>query len=465
MPSIAIDEQFAIYDKNEVRELLLAESQRAIEKGLFDTLAGIINLCIDRQKSEETRNIVTTEDIIKATGLQEIEQKSLFRKLKSKGIVRRPLTNAEYDFEFRFVYDVFDKQLHYNTQSQCIADAFSRIPNPVELMYIRRWHTLYQIGYDVIIEYIKKMAEIFPETTEQSMRIGLPYIMGLANKNESENKIVGFIESYQLAANICSQMNQTKEPSAKELEYCDKWLHKDCLTAAAIALCCEQTVNAGTPNFDYLNGVIENYITECGENTVTEETIKKQSQKKEELKQILYKEGIYPPKDKEGMSRFINVLSKYDLGMITLAAKYESQNWKRSYAMPWTKIVTRINKWTQAGICTIEAASKKVEQQILKQSINRIAEELYQQWGTAVPERIPSQEKNFIRKWIVNNVSEELILYAGGKASRDNIKAPFAYMDTILKAYHNSGIKTEKQAIMDDYIHQKQTKPDDDLPW
>lgn len=465
MPSIALNEQFAIYDENEITELLIKESKRAIEKGMADALEVIIRLCVNQQDPEVTHTIVTADDITKATGLQETEQKSIFRKLKSKGIIRKPLTDAEYDLEFRFVYDVFDKQLHYNKQAQCIADAFSRIPNPVELMYIRRWHTLYHIEYDMLIEYIKKMAEIFPGTTEQSLRIGLPYILELTDKKESENKIAWFIENYQLAVNICNRMNLAKEPSAKELEYCNKWLHKDRLTNAVIDLCCEQAVSADTPNFDYLNGVIENYINECGKKNLTEEKIKEQSQKKEELKQILYKEGLFPPNDKEGMTRFISVLSKYNPDMIALAAKYEHMKWKRGYAMPWTKIATRLNKWTQEGISTAETARRKVEQQTVIQNTRRIAEALYQQWGTEIPEHISSHAKYYIRKWIENGVPEELILYAGEKASGEDIKTPFAYMNTILETYRKSGIKTEQQAIMDDYIHQKQTRSDDDLPW
>lgn len=105
--------------------------------------------------------------------------------------------------------------------------------------------------------------------------------------------------------------------------------------------------------------------------------------------------------------------------------------------------------WQKEGIVTLQAAQEHVENENKKRSYAYKAKRIF-----GIENRnLTSKEEEFVRRWMAMGVSEALLAFAFDYTVDNTGKLALAYMDKVLCAWVQSGVKTPQQAqqYMEEY--------------
>ena len=104
--------------------------------------------------------------------------------------------------------------------------------------------------------------------------------------------------------------------------------------------------------------------------------------------------------------------------------------------------------WNEQGITTLEAAAKVLNRSIKENKIQNKCKKLF-----GIDRALSGTEAKYISSWSLDmGMSEAMIKSAYERTVNNTGKLSFPYMNTIIKAWHEKGIKTVSQ------IDQKDTK-------
>lgn len=246
---------------------------------------------------------------------------------------------------------------------------------------------------------------------------------GCRTAEEVEQFILRQQIGYPVAKAVIKRFNQRREPTMDEVDCAKKWVSDWKLTEEQVLDACGETTKSSKPTFAYLDAILKSRLD--GNDAYWQPLA-------EVLKEL---DPMVPRPTPDDMSRYAELLARgFEAQTIRLAA-VQCHRRKRNRL---EDVENMLNQWAEQGAYTHEAAEAYIEE--LKRKSDRV-QPILEACGL---ERRPNKsDVAFYDKWKVDH-DEAVIGYAAACARGTQL--PMKYMDKLLSAWREAGVKTVEDA-------------------
>ncbi len=230
---------------------------------------------------------------------------------------------------------------------------------------------------------------------------------------------------------VIRRFRQRRLPSEDELALYKKWRHEWGFTDEEILEACAETTK-GTPNFGYLDGILSG-IRERG---ATPKADREQQAKVREMLRSLGAQNVGVNSGTLAAYKQMAELCPHEV--ILMAARDLSTRKNNGIDV----LTSMLESWNKKGIRTPEQAQAHIT------AFNRENEliiRLNSLWEADLI-RMGDASRAKVHTWLSGwGFSPEIVLYCASFAGINEKKSPMAYLDSILKSYHDKGLTTESE--------------------
>jgi len=238
---------------------------------------------------------------------------------------------------------------------------------------------------------------------------------------------------------ILRRLGKRHQPSEDEMALYRKWTEQWHYSPDAIEAACQETTK-GDPTMAYLDGILNGLRKRSEKNLASaaqvEQQLKKEQQDAAPVKELLQALGLYGMTVNPGtLSAYQQMRAMASHEVILLAAREAARaGGKLDDVMRMTAA------WAEKGLTT----TRQVEEYISAfYESNNLLAQLYELCGKN--DRPSAPDRALLAKWRKDwGFSQEMLCLAAASARNADKKIP--YMDAMLKAWHESGIKTPEAA-------------------
>lgn len=248
---------------------------------------------------------------------------------------------------------------------------------------------------------------------------------------------------------VLRKLGMRRQPSEPEVELYKKWTLDWNISADAVLRACDETVK-GNPNFGYLDGIISNIYQQAGGAGVSakgmEAALQGNRQETEQIRMLLSALGIRREVIDDGLRAVFRTLAHYGQDLLLLAAKRCSMH---ENTRSFDCLQELLASWNQKGLTDVQAVQEYLQK---IDEVDQMLRNLSQKAGQTINRS--NVNRALLRKWLDEwKMPYELIELAAGYAA--DTKRSMPYMDKLLSAWNDKGIRTEADARKEHELFQK----------
>lgn len=397
------------------------------------------------------QNELTVERAAHDLGLSEQEVMQAFRYWERCRLVKRvqdqpPMfryINVKQQF---FMGEAEPADRAYQDFAEMLYGAFGndRRLHGKEITLCYEWVEDLGLAPEVVLMIVKHMISIRGKQFSFSAAQKLATTLAEANARTIDDAEVILGREKQVwdgSRRVLRRMGKRRDPSEDEMNLYAKWYREWGYAPDAIEAACAETTK-GDPTFAYLDGILRGMMQRTGKAAATgREVEENRVQEKERiapLKKVLAVLGLERKVQiNEGTLAFYDEMrAMYPDEIILLAAQQVSK--KKNVALE--DVLNGLEKWKQRNLQTLE----DVEQYLrLFEAQNKLLREIYEALGAEA--RPNPADRALLQKWQEEwGYDKAFILACAGMTS--GAEKPMPYLDTMLKSYHEQGIRTTEAA-------------------
>ena len=231
-----------------------------------------------------------------------------------------------------------------------------------ELKHVYDWIEVYGLDEEAVLELVSHCMD------QKGRRVSVNYIDAVA-RSWSEDGVVtrdgarAHLAKYDLrkhgASEILRQWNKLRKPTKAETELYEKWVSEWSFTPEAILAALPKLAVSGTPNFVYLDELLESLRQE-GQTSKPqmEQADAKTAQEQAFARLVFERAGKLEPATKTQRAQINMFLHDYAMPRELLLFGAEQC---RGANEPFGMMKKLWNEWHDAGVTTIEAARAKMD--------------------------------------------------------------------------------------------------------
>jgi DnaD/phage-associated family protein len=262
---------------------------------------------------------------------------------------------------------------------------------------------------------------------------------------DTEEKAREWIASYKTASSgivrVLKQLGISgREPSKDEEDLYYKWTHEWGFTLESILTACSHTTAAREPSMKYLDRILErlNIQGSTTSRKIAEKKIKSEAVTGDiqVLMRIIGEKSLTPSLEYESLYNKWTSVYGYGMDMLQLAARISGENGKK----PFPYIDDVLTEWYNNRIFSAEDARNYISK---KQEQDGNIEAVFKAAG--ILRNVADAHRRAYKKWTEEfGLSRDAILLAAEISSLSD--SPYRYLSTILSNWHDSGVRTLKDA-------------------
>ena len=227
----------------------------------------------------------SNEDIALSLNIDITEVLSAFDYLEKCNLIRKHYiensSSDNYSIEFLPVnqykqsQDISYEQEYLSNKNENLRSMYDKIEEIIKTHLnandIRKIDTVIKnndLAYDVVIEafkfvyYNKKSANIIEVVNTLKSWIA----DGISTSNDLENNLFNINERYATYRKILKYFGEYRLPTKPEIKTMNKWLDEYCFSIEVIEKAIDETLKIKSPNFKYLDKVLDNWYNSYTEN-------------------------------------------------------------------------------------------------------------------------------------------------------------------------------------------------------
>ncbi len=231
-----------------------------------------------------------------------------------------------------------------------------------ELKHVYDWIEVYGLDEEAVLELVSQCMD------QKGRRVSVNYIDAVARSWSEEGVVTrdgarAHLAKYELrkhgASEILRQWNKLRKPTKAETELYEKWVSEWGFTPEAILAALPKLTVSGTPNFVYLDELLESLRQE-GQTSKPEmeRADAKTAQEQVFARLVFERAGKLEPATKTQRAQIFMYLQDYAMPRELMLFGAEQC---RGANEPFGMMKKLWNEWHDAGITTIEAARAKME--------------------------------------------------------------------------------------------------------
>ena len=365
----------------------------------------------------------------------------------------RIINSDDFCLEFgdfnKYEEDLYTER-EFNQQLQSIFG--SRQLSPHEYLKIYDYTDMFGLSKKVVLllaEYCVLM---------KGRRVSIAYMDKVARswaeeeEIDTEEKAREMIASYKTSSSgivrVLKQLGISgREPSKDEEDLFYKWTHEWGFTLEAILTACSHTTSAREPSMKYLDRIVER-LYEQGSTTSRRIIEKKLNSEAmtgniQELMRIIGEKSLKPSLEYESLYNKWTGVYGYGMDMLRLAARASGENGKK----PFPYIDDILTEWYNNRIFSSEEAEKYISG---RQEADGHIAAVFKAAG--ISKNVADAHRRAYARWTEEfGLSHDAILLAAEISSLyDN---PYSYLNRILSNWHESGVRTLKDAQLETKKH------------
>ena len=346
--------------------------------------------------------------------------------LKQRSINSEEQADPEYENFCTAIYEVFDntRRLHGN-----------------ELVTCFEWHEDLGLPTEAVIMLLKHMAAV--KGKQFKIKDAEKVAVEMAGENirtleEAEEFLSRDKKVYDGLKQLLRKMGKRYFPSEVQIAMYRKWIRDWHFTPEAIEAALEQTAG-GDPNMAYLESILKNILEQnTGNGPVQVRQVKQSAERADGLRKVIRTLG-QGSVSQASLALYDEMKALYPDEIILTGAK-ECRDARRS--LP--DLLELLQSWKKRGLETPEEIRTHLEA-FHEQTM--LLKELQTLWGTGDTSRSRIR-RDILTRWTTEwGMSRELILKAAEFAA--TAKDPMGYLNGILAAYREKGIRTPEEAEKD----------------
>lgn len=240
---------------------------------------------------------------------------------------------------------------------------------------------------------------------------------------------------------VLRRLGMRREPTQDEMELYQKWLNVWGYKAEAIEAACAETTKSRTPSFAYLDGILAGMMERSGKAAGSKQEVEQQRSDEQEriapLKQLLATLNVRDVGVNDGtIAVYADMRSMYPDEVIQLAARECA---RRSGKLE--DVMAMLESWQRKSLQTLEDAQAYVRKFREQGKLLRI---LYEEWGT--DQKPNAADRALLQKWQDEwHFDNDMIAFCSIFAS--GVDKPMPYLDKLLEAYQQQGVRTQEAAV------------------
>ena len=231
-----------------------------------------------------------------------------------------------------------------------------------ELKHVYDWIEVYGLDEEAVLELVSHCMD------QKGMRVSVNYIDAVARSWSEEGVVTrdgarAHLAKYDLrkhgASEILRQWNKLRKPTKAETELYEKWVSEWNFTPEAILAALPKLAVSGTPNFVYLDELLESLRQEGQTSKPQMELADAKTAQEQAFARLVFERaGKLEPATKTQRAQIQLFLADYAMPRELLLFGAEQC---RGANEPFGMMKKLWNEWHDAGITTIEAARAKME--------------------------------------------------------------------------------------------------------
>ena len=233
---------------------------------------------------------------------------------------------------------------------------------------------------------------------------------------------------------VLKKLGKRGLPSEAQTEMYRKWIREWHFTPEAVEAACAETAK-GEPNMGYLDGILRNIRQDDQEaGPIDLKRYEAIQRRDEEIKKTISQLGC--PMTEDNKQMILKLEKEFSPEVVQIGIK-ECAAGHRNVE----ELRKLLEAWRSRGLRTEDEVAAYVEE---FHHQNELLRQLRQKWNGDEP-RIGDTSRKLVAKWETElGFSEEMILHTAEQANE--AKAPMAYLDRLLRSFHEQGIRTPEEA-------------------
>ena len=228
---------------------------------------------------------------------------------------------------------------------------------------------------------------------------------------------------------VIRRFRQRRLPSEDELALYKKWRHEWGFSDEEILEACAETTK-GTPNFGYLDGILSG----IRERASTPKADREQQALVREMLRALGIQNVGVNSSTIAVYKQLTALYPHEV--ILMAARELSTRKNKGLDV----LASMLESWKTKGIETADQAKTHID---VFNRENELIIRLNSLWEADLI-RMGDASRAKVHTWLTDwGFSPEIVLYCAAFAGVNEKKSPMAYLDSILKSYHDKSLTTE----------------------
>ena len=399
--------------------LMWAHSGLGDEEGLLDEMANALHL--SRQEVERAMRYWERCRLVER--VQDLPPKYRFVSVQQVMLQKQQMPHDEdYESFAQAVYSAFgDRRKLHGGETVLAYEWVEQFKLPAEVVLMLIQHMIKTRGINFSFKDAQKVAV---ELCEQHV----------STIEEAEAIFSRSDAAMKGARKILSHLGMRRSPSMDEMDLYLKWTEEWGFEPKAIQEACKETVK-GTPNFAYLDKVLENLHSRTSGKATTEAQVQKalEAEKAEtaSIRELLQTLGISMAVISEGLRVEYRSMAENGHELVMLAAR-EVVSHGRAHTLDRVKQL--LDAWRDRGLTTVSAVNAHLgEVEKLNAQIRTLMEVAGASGGCTKANR------DWLTQWQQEwRMPQEMILLAAEFAHGKD--KPMAYMHKLLSGWHEAGI-------------------------
>lgn len=364
------------------------------------------------------------------TAMRHWEYEGLVERVSDKPPVyrfRHPATAAQENHQADSLYESFMEDL-YN------AFGGRRDLHGYEKRKAWEWVTVQGLPQEVVMVMIKHLIKTqgrdFRFLGKETRRVVNLLQEEKAHTIEGAITVLARDEEIEAGARaVIRRFRQRRLPSEDELALYKKWRHEWEFSNEEILEACAETTK-GTPNFGYLDGILSGIRKRSN-------SLKEDKKESKQVRDMLEALGITGIGINEGTrNAYRQLAALYPHEVILMAARELSTRKNKGLDV----LASMLESWKTKGIETADQAKTHIDDFNRE---NELIIRLNSLWEADLI-RMGDASRAKIHTWLTEwGFSPEIVLYCAAFAGVNEKKSPMAYLDSILKSYHDKGLTSE----------------------
>ncbi len=433
------DDRFAMFDVTPVENQFILEYLPEARGDYVKVYLYGLMRCYHPEES------MTVDSMSHELGLTEEEVKAAFRYWERRRLVRRvsdnPMRWQYVNLAQKSLLEEDSPDPEYEAFSSAIYETFDRVRrlHGSELSACFEWHEELGLETEVVLMLLHHMVEI------KGKNFKIAEAGKLAREMAEENiRTVEAAEEFLTrngkankgARRVLKKLGKNYLPSDEQINMYRKWTEEWGLSPETIDEAVKLTAR-GDPSMGYLEGILKRLMEDYGEegSRITPGELHSLKGREEQLRDVLRELGRGEV-NRPTLEKYEQMRALYPQEVILIAARECGRGGKGT-----EDVVKLLTSWKEKGLETREEVEKYVR---AFRDQGNLIRELRKIWGTDET-RAGKADRSYVTRWQTElGYGEEMILLAAPMAAE--AKKPMPYLDKILTAWHEQGIRTPEEA-------------------